>query len=138
MNQFKAQDNSQNPSESIVGSTVLGTIGLIFKFSVSVLKRTSFNKSNSGREVRENGKERESVSTRHVQIEQRVVEEREEEEEEEEVLGGGVTRVLLRSAFSSEISSSLSRSCSRHTFSSLVNTANSCKRRLIRHWDTQS
>lgn len=38
-----------------------------------------------------------------------------------------LTRVLLRSAFSSEISSSLSNSCSRHALSSLVNVANSCK-----------
>ena len=38
-----------------------------------------------------------------------------------------LTRVLLRSAFSSEISSSLSSSCSRQRFSSLVSTANSCR-----------
>lgn len=38
-----------------------------------------------------------------------------------------LTRVLLRSAFSSEISSSLSNSCSRHALSSLVSVANSCK-----------
>lgn len=38
-----------------------------------------------------------------------------------------LTRVLLRSAFSSEISSSLSRSCSRHALSSRVSVANSCR-----------
>lgn len=37
-----------------------------------------------------------------------------------------LTRVLFLSALSSAISSSLSRSCSRQTFSSFVNTANSC------------
>lgn len=40
-----------------------------------------------------------------------------------------LTRVLLRSAFSSEISSSLSRSCSRHALSSRVSVANSCRNR---------
>lgn len=37
-----------------------------------------------------------------------------------------LTRVLLRSAFSSAISSSRSSSCSRHKFSSFVRAANSC------------